>query len=47
LARARRRLARGGADNLGPSTPAQADAFGRKERERWVPFVRSLKLTIN
>ncbi|HNE59492.1 MAG TPA: tripartite tricarboxylate transporter substrate binding protein [Ottowia sp.] len=41
------RLARGGADNLGPSTPAQADAFGRKERERWVPFVRSLKLAIN
>lgn len=40
------RLARGGADNLGPSTPAQADAFGRKERERWVPFVRSLKLDI-
>ena len=38
------RLARGGSDNLGPSTPAQADAFGRKERERWVPFVRSLKI---
>ena len=38
------RLARGGSDNLGPSTPAQADAFGRSERERWVPFVRSLKL---
>lgn len=37
------RLARGGSDNLGPSTPAQADAFGRSERERWVPFVRSLK----
>ena len=41
------RLARGGSENLGPSTPAQADAFGRKERERWVPFVRSLKLDIN
>ena len=38
------RLARGGSDNLGPSTPAQADAFGRKERERWVPFVRSMKI---
>ena len=40
------RLARGGSDNLGPSTPAQADAFGRSERERWVPFVRSLKLGV-
>ncbi|MEZ5607562.1 MAG: tripartite tricarboxylate transporter substrate binding protein [Burkholderiaceae bacterium] len=40
------RLARGGSDNLGPSTPAQADAFGRKERARWVPFVRSLKLDV-
>ena len=41
------RLAQAGADNLGPSTPAQADAFGRKERARWVPFVRSLKLEVN
>ena len=40
------RLARGGSDNLGPSPPAQADAFGRSERERWVPFVRSLKLGV-
>lgn len=40
------RLARGGSDNLGPSTPTQADAFGRSERERWVPFVRSLKLGV-
>ncbi|MBS0598895.1 MAG: tripartite tricarboxylate transporter substrate binding protein [Proteobacteria bacterium] len=38
------RLAQGGSEVLGPSTPAQADAFGRKERERWVPFVRSLKI---
>ena len=44
LAAMQERLARGGSDNLGPSTPAQADAFGRKERERWVPFVRSLKI---
>ncbi len=41
------RLALGGSDNLGPSTPEQADAFGRTERARWVPFVRSLKLDIN
>ena len=40
------RLARGGSDNLGPSSPAQADAFGRAERARWVPFVRSLKLDV-
>ena len=28
------RLAQIGAENLGPSTPEQADAFGRKERAR-------------
>ncbi|MGB3070063.1 MAG: tripartite tricarboxylate transporter substrate binding protein [Ottowia sp.] len=33
-----------GSEVLAPSTPAQADAFGRRERERWVPFIRSLKL---
>lgn len=41
------RLAQMGSEILGPSTPAQTDAFGRKERERWVPFVRSLKLELN
>lgn len=35
-----------GSQILAPSTPAQADAFGRKERERWVPFIRSLKLDV-
>ncbi|MGB3072444.1 MAG: tripartite tricarboxylate transporter substrate binding protein [Ottowia sp.] len=35
-----------GSQILGPSTPAQADAFGRHERERWVPFIRSLKLDV-
>ena len=40
------RLALGGSDNLGPSTPEQADAFGRTERARWVPFVRSMKLDV-
>lgn len=35
-----------GSQILAPSTLAQADAFGRKERERWVPFIRSLKLEI-
>lgn len=41
------RFDQAGVDILGPSTPAQAEAFGRKERERWVPFVRSLKLEVN
>lgn len=38
------RLAQGGVEGLGPSTPAQADAFARRERERWLPFVRSLHI---
>ncbi|MFT4194605.1 Bug family tripartite tricarboxylate transporter substrate binding protein [Ottowia sp.] len=38
------RFAQTGSEPLNPSTPAQADAFGQKERARWVPFVRSLKL---
>ncbi|WP_423459849.1 Bug family tripartite tricarboxylate transporter substrate binding protein [Ottowia sp. VDI28] len=36
-----------GSQILGPSTPEQADTFGRRERERWVPFMRSLKLDVN
>ena len=40
------KLAQGGVENLGPSTPRQADDFGRAERARWVPFVRSLKLDV-
>ncbi len=35
-----------GSEIMGPTTPAQAEAFGRSERERWVPFIRSLKLDI-
>lgn len=35
-----------GSQPLGPTTPAQADMFGRRERERWVPFIRSLKLEV-
>ena len=41
------RFAQAGVDILGPSTPEQADAFGQRERARWVPFVRSLKLDVN
>ena len=42
----RDRLAQLGSESLAPSTPAQTDAFGQKERSRWVPFIRSLKLDI-
>ena len=41
-----RLIQQSGAEVLAPSTPAQADAFGRRERERWVPFIRSLKLDV-
>lgn len=41
------RLARIAADPLGPSTPEAAQAYGKKERERWVPFVRSLELDLS
>jgi len=40
------RFAQAGVDNLSPSTPAEADAFAQRERARWVPFVRSLKLDV-
>jgi hypothetical protein len=38
------RLAQGGSEPLGPSTPADADGFGQRERARWVPFVRALNI---
>ena len=38
------RLAQGASDPLGPSTPAQADAYGQAERARWVPLIRSLRI---
>ncbi len=40
------RLAQGGSEPLGPSTPAEADGFGQRERARWVPFVRALKIEV-
>ena len=43
----RERFTQAGAEVLGPSTPEQAEAFGRRERERWVPFVRSLKIQLD
>jgi len=38
------RLEEGESESLGPSTPAQAAAFTRNERARWVPLIRSFKL---
>lgn len=38
------RLAQGGSEALGPSSPADADAFGQRERARWVPFVRAMNI---
>lgn len=41
------RLAQGGSESLGPTTPAQADAYGQAEREKWVPFIRALRIDVN
>lgn len=38
------RLAQGASEPLGPSTPEQAEAYGRAQRAQWVPFIRSLKI---
>lgn len=43
----KQRLAQGGLDALGPSTPTEADSFGHNERARWVPFVRSLQIEMS
>lgn len=40
----KQRLAQGGLEALGPSTPTEADSFGQRERARWVPFVRALNI---
>lgn len=41
------RLASGGSEALGPSTPEQADAFARRERSQWVGFIRALNIATN
>lgn len=41
------RFARFASSKLGPTTPDMAEAYGKKERERWVPFVRSLQLQMS
>ncbi len=40
------RIASFGAENLGGSTPAQADAFGAAQRARWVPAVRAMNIKV-
>jgi tripartite-type tricarboxylate transporter receptor subunit TctC len=41
------RLAKGASESLAPSTPAQADAYAREQRERWVPFIRAMQIDSN
>lgn len=41
------KLAQGGSESLGPTTPAQADTYGQAERGKWVPFIRELRLDVN
>ena len=37
-------IARGGGVSLAPSSPGEAEAYGRSQRSRWVPFVRGLQI---
>lgn len=41
------RLAKGASESLAPSTPTQADAYARSQRERWVPFIRAMQIDSN
>ncbi|MBI3374793.1 MAG: tripartite tricarboxylate transporter substrate binding protein [Betaproteobacteria bacterium] len=40
----RERTASAGGELLGPSTLAEADAFAKRERARWVPFIRAMDI---
>jgi tripartite-type tricarboxylate transporter receptor subunit TctC len=40
------RIAQGGGEPLGPSTPEQTDAYAQAQRGQWVPFVRELKIEV-
>jgi len=40
------RLAQGASQPLGPSTPAQADAYAQDQRAKWVPFIRALQISV-
>lgn len=39
-------IAGNGGEIIGPATPAEANKFSLAERERWVPFIRSLKIDV-
>jgi tripartite-type tricarboxylate transporter receptor subunit TctC len=41
----RRILIQGGGEVIGPSTPAEAAAFGASERAKWVGFIRNLRVS--
>lgn len=43
----KKHLAQGASESLGPTTPAQADAYGQAERAKWVPFIRALRIDAN
>jgi tripartite-type tricarboxylate transporter receptor subunit TctC len=43
----RQRLDSYGSENLGGSTPAQADAFGVAQRARWVPAVKAMDIRLD
>jgi len=40
------RLAQGASQPLGPSTPAQTDAYAQAQRAKWVPFIRALQISV-
>jgi tripartite-type tricarboxylate transporter receptor subunit TctC len=42
----RERLVSYGSENLGGSTPEQADAFGAAQRARWIPAVRAMDIKV-
>ena len=42
-----RLLEQSGAEILGPSSPEQAAAFARTERDKWLPLIRSLNISMD
>lgn len=43
----RNMIARSAGEPLAPSTAAQAEAYGREQRAKWVPFVRALQIEVS
>jgi tripartite-type tricarboxylate transporter receptor subunit TctC len=42
----RKRLEASGAENLGGSTPEQAEAFGATQRARWIPTIKAMNIKV-